>query len=357
MNCWDRGFRPDGPRHEEPRGFVVGPMPQPSPRPRIGALQEMSAGPFRQAPMAQGRMDPVGDMDMDHIFAAADSTTDGIAGTAEKKPGGLDSEVGPAGPGPTAGDVMRDFARTWGHDQPRCSCPTPSEPQLKQVQGRGLSSMLGQLAAVGTEDLQRAWAVLLDSPFRALQHPWSLLMDQQLGWPKVSWTLLEMRWEHRGCWPVSPTFHKTHLGETMILQGQGLMCPSSCSQSICWVWKLVQFNVCAQLGQWDDFVKMQAMAGLMTGKAITTYCSLSDRDCNSFTHLVSAFTLKFQERHNVARAKRESRTRQLNEKVQDLASDIWNLTCKLYPDFPMDYREQICVEALKRALDVQLRLR
>ena len=59
----------------------------------------------------------------------------------------------------------------------------------------------------------------------------------------------------------------------------------------------------------------------------------------------------------MARAKLESRTRQPNEKVQDLTSDILNLTCKSYPDFSLEYQELIGLEALKRALGVQLRLR
>ena len=70
VNHQGGGFTPDGPRQQELRGFGVGPMPQPAPRSRVGAFQEMGAGPFRQAPMARGRMDPVGDLAMDQMFAA-----------------------------------------------------------------------------------------------------------------------------------------------------------------------------------------------------------------------------------------------------------------------------------------------
>ena len=124
-----------------------------------------------------------------------------------------------------------------------------------------------------------------------------------------------------------------------------------------WSEFLVQFNVCSQLGQWTDFVKAQTLGGLMAGKALTTYCAIPERDRVAFGNLVSALTLKFQDRQNVARAKLESRVRNANEKVQDLASDIWNLTSRAYPDFPLEYREQIGLEAFKRAVDVQLRLR
>ena len=372
MNHRDGGFRPDGPRQLEPRGFSVGPMPQPAPRSRAGAFQEMGAGQYRQTPLARGRMDPAGDLAMDQMFAAVQAqlqqtqqlmaSMDQQRRQQEALTQRLDQQ---AQAQQLMGDVVRDLARTRGQDQPRSSGPEPSEPRLNQEQGRGLSlgtGRLGQVASGGDSGSSEGLSSASRQPTSS--SPTSLI---PVGGPAVGMAqgpLNAPRDETRapGLTASQPNLPQNKLGRDNATAGPRpyvpkQLLPKHFDGSGNWSEFLVQFNVCAQLGQWDDFVKAQAMAGLMTGKALTTYCSLPDRDRNSFTRLVSALTLKFQERQNVARAKLESRTRQSNEKVQDLASDIWNLTCKSYPDFPMEYREQIGLEALKRALDVQLRLR
>ena len=123
-----------------------------------------------------------------------------------------------------------------------------------------------------------------------------------------------------------------------------------------WSEFLVQCNVCAHLGQWTDLVKAHTTGGLMAGKALITICAIPEWDRASFTNLVSALTLNFQDRQYVARAKLDSRVHNVNEKFQNLASDIWNLACRAYPDFSLEYREQIRLEAFKRTIDVQLQL-
>ena len=205
--------------------------------------------------------------------------------------------------------------------------------------------LAGSGSAVGTRSTQSHW--LADSP-RDPRVP-STSEAQAQGDSSLSHAAsLGLQTEPQGM-PPSQSWAKPHVPKHLM--------PKPFDGTGNWSEFLVQFNVCAQLGQWTDFVKAQTIGGLMAGKALTTYCAIPERDRASFTNLVSALTLKFQDRQNVARAKLESRVRNVNEKVQDLASDIWNLTCRAYPDFPLEYREQIGLEAFKRAVDVQLRLR
>ena len=148
------------------------------------------------------------------------------------------------------------------------------------------------------------------------------------------------------------------LGQSLAkLHGPKHLMPTPFDGIVNWSEFLVQFNVCAHLGQWTDFVKAHMIGGLMAGKALINYCAIPEWDRASFTNLVSALTLKFQNHQNVARAKLDSRVHNVNEKVQNLASDIWNLACRAYPDLSLEYREQIGQEAFKQTIDVQLWLR
>ena len=124
-----------------------------------------------------------------------------------------------------------------------------------------------------------------------------------------------------------------------------------------WAEFMVQFDSCANIGKWTEVEKAQQLASLLSGTALTTYCAIPTHNRGDYALILAALTRRFQERKNVAQVKLESRVRNQNEGIQAVANNIWDLTGKAFSDFSMEFKERMALDALKRAVDVKLRLR
>ena len=60
---------------------------------------------------------------------------------------------------------------------------------------------------------------------------------------------------------------------------------------------------------------------------------------------------------DVSKEKLLNRARESGERIDDLADDIWRLVNDAYPTVGEEFKEMLALDALKRAVDKELRLR
>lgn len=136
-----------------------------------------------------------------------------------------------------------------------------------------------------------------------------------------------------------------------------LVYPQKFTGTTSWSEFFLQFQTTAEMGRWSDKTKVNMLGLLLDGDARTHWSALPMHTRMNYQELVSSLQERFQDRANVAQAKLEARVRSPGEDIQTLATDLYRLASRAYPDFPPEYTERIALDALKRAVDVNTRVR
>ncbi|CAC5406136.1 unnamed protein product [Mytilus coruscus] len=125
---------------------------------------------------------------------------------------------------------------------------------------------------------------------------------------------------------------------------------------------LTQFNLLAELNDWDLKTKALLLASSLSGSARAILNEITDEERHDFECLVNALKNRFgsMNRSEVFRAELQTRVRLKNETLPELAQAIKKLTRRAYPDttalnmdkLPLDY----FIDAIPET-DIRLRLR
>ena len=134
--------------------------------------------------------------------------------------------------------------------------------------------------------------------------------------------------------------------------------PSPYNGSTSWEDYKAQFELVADLNQWDRRTKAAYLAVSLSGQAQAVLGDLDNTQRTSYTDLVAALESRFgtSNRTEMFRVSLRSRTRQPEETLPELAQAIRRLTRQAYPDATVSLRESIAKDQFIEALaDPELR--
>ena len=120
------------------------------------------------------------------------------------------------------------------------------------------------------------------------------------------------------------------------------------------------FNDCAELGLWDDRIKVLMLASNLRGTARDFYDSLSKRDRRNFETLSERLTYRFGisgKHRSVWLHKLETRRRNPSESIISFAEDIRQLCQKAYSDFDSHSQERLALDQLYRNVTPEMQCR
>lgn len=120
-----------------------------------------------------------------------------------------------------------------------------------------------------------------------------------------------------------------------------------------WEAYFTQFEIVANLNQWDSEDKAAFLAASLRGKGLTVLSNLPPESRCNFHALVVALESRFGNKRQVElnRAKLKSRTRKRDESLPEMAEDIERLARLAYPDGSTTVLEVICKDQFIDALD------
>jgi hypothetical protein len=125
---------------------------------------------------------------------------------------------------------------------------------------------------------------------------------------------------------------------------------------------LTQFNIVAELNNWDYETKSLYLASSLNGNARAILCELDSQKRKSFEAIVHALQNRYGSVHRaeIYRSKLQTRTLQKHETLPELAQSVRKLTRQAYPSAATDVLELLAMEHFIDALpdtDIRLRLR
>lgn len=125
---------------------------------------------------------------------------------------------------------------------------------------------------------------------------------------------------------------------------------------------LTQFNLLAELNNWKDKTKALFLASSLKGGARALLNEMSDGERHSFDDLVDALKNRFGSinRSEVFRAELQTRVRNRNETLPELAQGIKQLTRRAYPGTSPVVRDTLALDYFIDAIpetEIRLRLR
>ena len=124
------------------------------------------------------------------------------------------------------------------------------------------------------------------------------------------------------------------------------------------IW-ISQFDLAAAVNQWSQVTKLQMLPLRLKGPALRAFHAIPAEDRRTYAKAIDALQNRFSpvERQSVHRAALRSRRRKPDEDLSELADDVLLLAGRSYPAMDSDALDQLALEALLDALDVQLRRR
>ncbi|VDI54332.1 Hypothetical predicted protein [Mytilus galloprovincialis] len=125
---------------------------------------------------------------------------------------------------------------------------------------------------------------------------------------------------------------------------------------------LTQFNLLAELNDWDPKTKALLLASSLSGSARAILNEITDGELHNFECLVNALKSRFGSinRSEVFRAELQTRVRFKNESLPELAQAIKKLTRRAYPGTSPLVRDTLALDSFIDAIpetEVRLRLR
>ena len=127
-----------------------------------------------------------------------------------------------------------------------------------------------------------------------------------------------------------------------------------------WDAYFAQFQIIAQVNNWNDREKAAFLATSLKGQALTVLGSLRQDDRYNFEMLVNALSNRFGNAHQteLARVRFKNRLKQRDESLPELSQEIERLARLSYPDAPSTVQDVLARDQFIDALvDDEVRLR
>lgn len=123
-----------------------------------------------------------------------------------------------------------------------------------------------------------------------------------------------------------------------------------------------QFNIAADINEWEDDDKAAFLATALEGKAALVLSNMSDHEQRDYRTLVAALTSRFGVTHQseLARAKLKSKVKGKEESMSELVESVESLTRTAYPDATPELQDVLARDNFIDALqedDLRLRIR
>lgn len=126
-----------------------------------------------------------------------------------------------------------------------------------------------------------------------------------------------------------------------------------------WQEYISHFEVCAELGRWNDHEKVLALAAFLRGPARTFYISLPIESRQPYAVLVDKLEQRFgsSRQHNRWLSRFESIRRTPNESIAALADDLRQMSQKAYPNLDALAQEALSINQLYKSITLEMKCR
>ncbi|XP_055997890.1 uncharacterized protein LOC130047282 [Ostrea edulis] len=126
-----------------------------------------------------------------------------------------------------------------------------------------------------------------------------------------------------------------------------------------WQEYISHFEVCAELGRWNDHEKVLVLAVCLRGPARTFYISLPAEFRQPYNILITKLEQRFgsSRQQNRWLSKFESRRRKPTESIATLADDIRQMSQKAYPNLDALAQEPLSINQLYKSISLEMKCR
>lgn len=126
-----------------------------------------------------------------------------------------------------------------------------------------------------------------------------------------------------------------------------------------WQEYISHFEVCAELGRWNDHERVLALAACLRGPARTFYISLPIESRQPYAVLVDKLEQRFgsSRQQNRWLSRFESRRRTSNESIAALADDLRQMSQKAYPNLDALAQEALSINQLYKSITLEMKCR
>lgn len=138
-----------------------------------------------------------------------------------------------------------------------------------------------------------------------------------------------------------------------------LMKPETYDGTDDWQEYITHFEVCAELGRWENREKVLALAACLKGPARTFYISLPQLEKQVYRSLVEKLEQRFgsSRQQNRWLTKFESRKRQLGETIAALADDLRQMSQRAYAKLDARAQEALALNQLYKSISLEMKCR
>ena len=126
-----------------------------------------------------------------------------------------------------------------------------------------------------------------------------------------------------------------------------------------WDEYLSHFELCAELGRWQEHEMTLSLAASLRGPARTFYISLAPREKRTYEGLVKELGHRFGSTRQQNRwlSRFESRTRQSGESIAALGDDLRQMSEKAYPKLGSVAQEALALNQLYKSISLEMKCR
>jgi hypothetical protein len=126
-----------------------------------------------------------------------------------------------------------------------------------------------------------------------------------------------------------------------------------------WQEYISHFEVCAELGRWNDQDKVLALAACLRGPARTFYISLPAEFRQPYEVLITKLEQRFgsSRQQNRWLSRFESRRRKPTESIAALADDLRQMSQKAYPNLDALAQEALSINQLYKSVSLEMKCR
>ena len=126
-----------------------------------------------------------------------------------------------------------------------------------------------------------------------------------------------------------------------------------------WEEYISHFEVCAELGRWNEQEKVLALAACLRGPARTFYISLPAEFRQPYEVLITKLEQRFgsSRQQNRWLSRFESRRRKPTESIAALADDLRQMSQKAYPNFDALAQEALSINQLYKSISLEMKCR
>ena len=126
-----------------------------------------------------------------------------------------------------------------------------------------------------------------------------------------------------------------------------------------WEEYISHFQLCSELGRWNEDEKMFALAASLKGPARTFYISLFEEEKGSYRNLVRQLSQRFGSTRQQSRwlSRLEDRLRKPDETIAALADDLRQMSQRAYPNLDGQAQEVLALNQLYKSITLEMKCR